>query len=770
MLRLRLIRSAQSRSAQFRLQLRCLASTPVANARAKVDVSTLLTSSSRLRLRNHEIRDFDEESGVLKRSDTRYRKQLHEKVLPKEVADTKGNESKTPEPPKKSKEGKSQNSKEPKSQNRTHLKAPEAKHKTKTPLPVKSKKPKHPKREARKALPSVQSESNISRGSGPSKEPVKAAVPLDPTNVPHLAHDLERVLFSPGVHFFKDPRTQHYNFTPFLERIVRYEDFDFDKISPFVPVSKDEILLDQAIKSNKRFYSSTSSMTLTLTQFYLFLNNYRTATPLTKPKNPRFDFPQFSRTVLDLPASVIVLPRGVNPESKKTIYAVTSDKSSDTEILLSAMGHCLEAFLTTDEEDFKRFLIDHSKPEESAPEEQNHEVNVYNYLSYGEFLMRSQLDCYDPRLPGNGTFDLKTRAVCAVRQDRASDASKNTYQIWREEGDYESFSREYEDLIRTGALLKYAFQARIGQMDGIFVAYHNVSTFFGFQYLPLEEIDRVFFNDLSAQKSLVAERITKNQITIPDDKLPSQFAELQFQASLDIWLALMDRVIKDIERLGRKDVPFRLIVKHEGSRRATRHGHEPRSSELSVYAVPLTKKREEELQSFSKNFKTSFREKITEDQRKANLQQFQLQLHELNMAIIEDSALLGYRVSVDHYLNGKLDRQPHVYPRRRAQDWHVKFKIHAENSKGSFLKERYEEVMKKVSSMLTSSMQPAGSPDKQGTQKPLRIDELRYYSKVGKLRQERWKSLQKRASLKKSPESAPKNDVPKGKLEILAHA
>ena len=31
--------------------------------------------------------------------------------------------------------------------------------------------------------------------------------------------------------------------------------------------------------------------------------------------------------------------------------------------------------------------------------------------------MRSQLDCWDPRLPGSGYFDIKTRAVVAIRRD-----------------------------------------------------------------------------------------------------------------------------------------------------------------------------------------------------------------------------------------------------------------------------------------------------------------------------------------------------------------
>jgi len=31
--------------------------------------------------------------------------------------------------------------------------------------------------------------------------------------------------------------------------------------------------------------------------------------------------------------------------------------------------------------------------------------------------MRSQLDCYDSRLPGTGVFDIKTRACLPIRLD-----------------------------------------------------------------------------------------------------------------------------------------------------------------------------------------------------------------------------------------------------------------------------------------------------------------------------------------------------------------
>ena len=72
----------------------------------------------------------------------------------------------------------------------------------------------------------------------------------------------------------------------------------------------------------------------------------------------------------------------------------------------------------------------------------------------------------------------------------------------------ESFEREYYDLIRS-AFLKYryensnlsnemhsnlfSFQVRIGNMDGVIVAYHNTARMFGFQYIPLQEMDEALF-------------------------------------------------------------------------------------------------------------------------------------------------------------------------------------------------------------------------------------------------------------------------------------
>jgi hypothetical protein len=53
-----------------------------------------------------------------------------------------------------------------------------------------------------------------------------------------------------------------------------------------------------------------------------------------------------------------------------------------------------------------------------------------------------------------------------------------------------------------------SFQVRIGDMDGIFVAYHNTALMFGFQYIPREEMDIRLFGG-SIQGDRVFDRCVK---------------------------------------------------------------------------------------------------------------------------------------------------------------------------------------------------------------------------------------------------------------------
>lgn len=576
------------------------------------------------------------------------------------------------------------------------------------------------------------------------------AVPLEPSQIPRLAHGLSRVLFNPGVHYLQDPRTRTYNFTPYLKDIVSYRDFDFSKVENFVSASKDVILSREAKRLGLLFYLSTSSMTLTLVQFYLALNNYNVE------NTNRFPF-AFSRTALTLPSSVIVEPKAKH-EDGRNIYSISSDKSADVEILLGAMGHALEALLTNEETEFKNFLIGENIESESR----SSPANVYNYLKCGDFLMRSQLDCFDARLPGNGTFDLKTRAVCAVRYDKAFDAENMSYQIWKAKGRFESFEREYQDLIRTSAMLKYGFQARIGRMDGIFVAYHNVKKFFGFQYLPLEEIDEVFYTDQKVKNSIEGlGRLEDPDNPHVEDNLPSHVAETQFKASLQIWEDILKTVIKDLENSSFADSPFRLIMKRQ-TEMVTKRSEVPglnqdyQTSYLQVYAVPLTLKQVHELQDFSSKFQTSFKDDITPEERLENLKENRTRLDNFNSSLIQKLPVLSYRVNAHIKFNNS--HPSTLYPHLMNSEGYHTYTIsrcdqygdlkHGEWEKESgrskvrsknTTKEEYLRILRNVLKMLTSAYSLKTA--KAGPE-PQLLDQVRLYSKIGEKRVQHWNELE----------------------------
>lgn len=51
-------------------------------------------------------------------------------------------------------------------------------------------------------------------------------------------------------------------------------------------------------------------------------------------------------------------------------------------------------------------------------------------------LLRSQLDCYHPDLPGSGVFDIKTRACFPIRYDSANYLVGHYTLLWRRCSDY----------------------------------------------------------------------------------------------------------------------------------------------------------------------------------------------------------------------------------------------------------------------------------------------------------------------------------------------
>lgn len=134
------------------------------------------------------------------------------------------------------------------------------------------------------------------------------------------------------------------------------------------------------------------------------------------------------------------------------------------EVLMN-LGHVIEYFLTHKKEDTAKLLSG------------EYAYNAKNYYRYAkvnnDLMLRSQIDClgFDSNKKPY-VFEIKSRACAPIRYDIENYELYKDYDINMKRGVYESFQREYFDLIR-GGFLKYVMQVKIGRMDGAFIAYHN---------------------------------------------------------------------------------------------------------------------------------------------------------------------------------------------------------------------------------------------------------------------------------------------------------
>lgn len=306
----------------------------------------------------------------------------------------------------------------------------------------------------------------------------------------------------------QDPRSRVFNFDPYLQKIAPVTKFDFDVIGGFITSSEDKTLEDLARKHNKKYIGSTSSMTSALSHFHYLLSAWR---PLnfqhlsnSFPMSSKPSFTQMSKS----PASIFLRFKGDG------VFAIDADKEFDTDNVLSLLGHTMEKLLTLPQSQYEKYQLENSHTLDEAARSTR---ETYHYSTYGDFLLRSQLDAHDPRLPGSGMFDLKTRAVVSVRMDVQNFHLGSGYQIKTHTGLFESFEREYFDMIRA-AFLKYSLQVRMGAMDGIFVAFHNTEKIFGFQYISIDEMDTALHGN-------------------PDTRIGNE----EFKLSLRLFNTLLDR-------------------------------------------------------------------------------------------------------------------------------------------------------------------------------------------------------------------------------------
>lgn len=236
-----------------------------------------------------------------------------------------------------------------------------------------------------------------------------------------------------------------------------------------------------------------------------------------------------------LPASVRLI---YDPETDT--YGIDNDKSGDTaeNYVLSALGKSMETMLVSTPEQFEKHSRLHSW---KLSEEERRTKEAYHFTQANNLMMRSQLDCHDPRLPRK-TFDLKTRAVVAVRKDRANWVEGSGYQIRRMKGVLESYEREHFDMMRS-TMLKYLLQVQIGGMDGIFVCYHNTATVFGFEYLPREQMatSLVGSDELFHHVFRIMLAVLENILFSAIEHFPQQSLNLSLEARTNKLVAIVSQ-------------------------------------------------------------------------------------------------------------------------------------------------------------------------------------------------------------------------------------
>ncbi|KAG7892862.1 hypothetical protein KL936_001036 [Ogataea polymorpha] len=503
------------------------------------------------------------------------------------------------------------------------------------------------------------------------------------SEIPDLRHNLDRVLFSPGVHYMQDPRTRKYNFSSDLKDIPSIDNFRFDLIAGFVPPNKDPLMvkigeeLNASSNENQKsikYFSSTSSMTSTLKHFHMLLSNYRPCH--TSSFSQDFSSTTIFSKSMKCAAFNVIAPKGSG------ILSVDADRSTDTEIALSLLGHELELMLTAETEEFEKFLKNSDSKESPAPLPNN-----YQYARIGSFLMRSQSDAKSDKLPGTGIFDLKTRAVCAVRHDiNYNNYHLTNYEITRSTGLYESFERELFDLVRTG-LWKYSMQARIGNMDGIFIAYHNMRRFFGFQYLPTTEIDHIFhgYDGPGKSKQNYDDVVNDfgNHWQTKREALSSFMADFEFRVSMEIWQTVLDLITKETNNR-----PFRLITKCDRNFLGTYLDviatvvDEDMLKNLSTLADDIVTLDKEDLAATQKDELPMERIiRMAESRSLHHKRMLSLNKEIFDSCIDDQSKCLMFRITATHYFNGKLFRGKYPTPPIEILDkpqdntWEVKYHI-----------------------------------------------------------------------------------------------
>lgn len=194
--------------------------------------------------------------------------------------------------------------------------------------------------------------------------------------VPKLGHGLDRVLFNTGVHYLRDPRTNVYNYDPFLRNISQPDEFNFDSIPKFIPPSQDNHLHKSAAKYSSKFVSSTSSIAPSMSHFYFLISRLKPMNLSSRFTGEFEDEPQTFTQMCRSPVGVHLRPHSLNDSGivVRSLVTEKATKEEDKPTVLMQLGNVIEKLLTHSKSDFEGMLKGANKPFTPKSEE------TYNYL------------------------------------------------------------------------------------------------------------------------------------------------------------------------------------------------------------------------------------------------------------------------------------------------------------------------------------------------------------------------------------------------------
>lgn len=201
--------------------------------------------------------------------------------------------------------------------------------------------------------------------------PISPVQPPRQAPVARLGRRLQKVLFSPGVHMLRDPRTGIWNFDERLASIPKPEEFAFHRLPQYITASEDDELAKMSEGDGLQYIGSTSTLTQSLSQIYFAMSGGRGVDISTLSRGFDTDYKAFTAGA-QLPAIIALkkLPNGR--------FAIDNDKRfAIDENILSDYGRILEKLLTSEPDDFARFMK--SAPETAVSTEERTAREAYCY-------------------------------------------------------------------------------------------------------------------------------------------------------------------------------------------------------------------------------------------------------------------------------------------------------------------------------------------------------------------------------------------------------